>query len=136
MRGEGVRFPDYGKCKVRSVHLARELQKENILSHVIYGVYKPPTARINWDERWHKSETREFVHFWLQIGSLYYDYSAFQFGAKERIRTNYKDTRYEQLGYYDFRAGELIHMGNLVINWENIKMVNGIPTVQLEPIFI
>ena len=131
-----MKFPDYGKCKVRSVHLVKELRKEDIVSYVVYGIYKPLTARNSWDERWQKAEGKEFVHFWLGVGKLYYDFSAFQFGAKEKIRTNYKDKRYEQLGYYDIMTGELQHTGNLFIDWESLKEINGIPVVTMEPIFI
>jgi hypothetical protein len=131
-----LRFPDYGKCKVRSIYIAQGLEKENILAHVLYGIFKPTTARKTWDERWQKSESNEFVHFWLGIGSRIYDYSAFQFGEREIVRTHHSDKRYEILGYYKYRTKELVHTGNLIIDWESLKEINGIPVVTMEPVFI
>jgi len=131
-----VKYPDYAKCKVRSVYLAQELEKEGISSKVLYGIFTPSAPRRLWDERWQNATGYEFVHFWLGINKRYYDYSCFQFGEKEPIKTIYTDSRYTELGYYDLRSGKLCNTGNMLIEWDSLEEVGGVPKLNLVPIFI
>lgn len=131
-----MRFPDYGKCQIRTIFLARELKKQGLATNVLYGIYTPTTLRTSWDERWQHSPVGEFAHFWLGVDHIYYDYSAFQFGEIERVKTSCKDTRYNQLGYYDQETKKLINTGNLMIEWESPYEDGGVPILKLVPIFV
>lgn len=131
-----MRFPDFGKCQIRSTYLAQELEKEGFKPKILYGVYTPSAPRRLWDERWQKAAGSEFVHFWLGINKRYYDYSCFQFGETEPIKTICADPRYEELGYYDLNSGTLYNTGNMLIEWDSLKEIRGVPSLSLVPIFI
>ena len=130
-----MKYPDYAKCQIRSIFLARELAKEGFHPKVLYGVFTPSAPRRLWDERWQKADGNEFAHFWLGIAKRYYDYSCFQFGEPEPIKTVYTDPRYMELGYYDLFSGKLCHTGNMAIDWESLT-IGEVPTLLLVPIFI
>jgi len=112
------------------------MKKEGYDPKVLYGIFKPITARYLWDERWQKSTSNEFVHFWLAFEELYYDYSCFQFGERAPIKTTSSDTRYEVLGEYNFETKELIVLGNYMIEWESYRVEGEVPILRLVPIFV
>jgi hypothetical protein len=131
-----VKYPDYQKCQIRTIYLARELEKEGFNPKVLYGVYTPSAPRRLWDERWQKAKGYEFVHFWLGINKRYYDYSCFQFGEREPIKTICTDERYMELGYLDLSVNKLCHTGNMLIEWESLSEKEGVPILNLVPIFV
>lgn len=112
------------------------MEKEGYKPKVLYGIFKPITARYLWDERWQKSPTDEFVHFWLAFDQYYYDYSCFQFGEPAPIKTTSSDTRYELLGEYNYITKQMTIIGNYMIEWESYSEEEGVPILKLVPIFI
>lgn len=131
-----MKYPDYAKCQVRSIFLARELAKEGFEAKVLYGIFTPSAPRRLWDDRWKKVKGNEFVHFWLGVSKRYYDYSCFQFGEPEPIKTISLDERYTELGYYDLATSRLCHTGNMLIEWESLTDIGGVPILKLVPVFI
>lgn len=131
-----MRYPDFGKCQIRSIYLAHQLRKEGLQPSVLYGIFRPQAPRYTWDERWQKAEGNEFVHFWIGFPDSYYDYSCFQFGEKEPIKTQRSDTRYEELGYYDITTQTVVNTGNIMVEWESYHEKEGVPVMRLVPIFV
>lgn len=103
--------------------------------NVLYGIYTPSKPRATWDERWQSARGNEFAHFWIGADEKYYDYSCFQFGETSPIKTTCKDSRYEQLGYME-ENGKLINTGNMIIEWESLSEVDGVPLLRVVPIFV
>lgn len=131
-----MKYPDFAKCQIRSIYLAKEMKKEGYNPKVLYGIFRPTAPRKRWDERWQQCTQEEFVHFWIAFSVRYYDFSCFQFGESAPIYTSANDKRYEAIGELNYETGEKTNFGQYVIEWESYTTEEGYPLLRLVPIFI
>lgn len=130
-----MKFPDFGKCQVRSLFLARGLKQEGYEPEVVYGIFTPSAPRRAWDERWQRGGV-DFLHAWISIDGLYFDASAFQFGEKKRVWTRPADKRYRRLGHISLDTGEIFFTEGEIVLFDTYREENGCPTLTLSPAFI
>jgi len=127
-----VQFPDFARCKERSLLMADSLLKQNVDCKVAFGLYRPPTAKITWDERWQlvSEAAPEFSHFWLELTNMFWDCSLLQFGETGFKWFKKTEPRYTHLGYINLKGEIIKEFGPYKIQWESYEE-GSIPTMKL-----
>lgn len=125
-----MKYPDFAKCPVRSIYLARNLQKCGYSPEVLFGLYTPNKPRSTWDDRWKSSPTGIFVHCWVAVDGIYVDVSSRQFGELPVVFAKMDDLRYESLGIVDIATGLFMPRDDSIfVDWKSYHVKEDQPTV-------
>lgn len=130
-----MQFPDFAKCKERSLSMAESMSRQNIDVKVAFGLYRPSTPKETWDDRWqvvHTLPPYEFSHFWLEVEKMFWDCSLLQFGEKGFLWSKMSDTHYVHLGYISLDDEIIEEFGPFRIKWHSFSTRSGVPTMIVE----